>query len=390
MKYRISELAKAAGISRSTLLYYEKKGLISGKRSDNGYRYYSDSHLQRLFLLKQLQAGGLTLNECHAFLDSKIDRQQLSDRLEALDQEIQKKQQARQLLAALLGQTSMRSWHQMTDQLAPDAHMDWLKQQGFNEKQALHLRWLSKDMNTHDSYMADFMAVFQSLDYWGPGSDSDRREALDRLPFTPKHVLDIGCGKGYASSQIAAQTDAQVIATDNEPDALKQLEQRIMQEGLSAQVSTLCASMTDLPFAPERFDLLWAEGSAYIMGVEKALQQWQPLLQIGGYLVISDLVWFTENPSPEAVTFWQQEYPDMQPLNRRLQQIEQSGFVLQDHFSLSPEAWHNYYQPLKQRVQELLPDMADSSAIADIQREIRIYEEHLGEFGYQMFVLQKN
>ena len=388
MKYRISELAKAVGISRSTLLYYEKKGLISGKRGDNGYRYYSDSHLQRLFLLKQLQAGGLTLNECQTFLDAKIDQQKLSERLEVLDQEIQKKQQARQLLAALLGQTSMRSWHQMTDQLAPDAHMDWLKQQGFTEKQALHLKWLSKDMNTHDSYMADFMVVFQALDYWSPGSDTDRKKALDLLPFTPKHVLDIGCGKGYASSLIAAQTGARVIATDNEPAALEQLQQRLKQQGLEQKVSTLCASMTELPFAAQSFDLIWAEASAYIMGVEKALQQWHPLLQIGGYLVISDLVWLTETPSPEAVTFWQQEYPDMQPLNRRLQQIEDSGFVLQDHFSLSPEAWQNYYQPLKARVAMLADTMPDSTALADIRHEINIYERFLGQFGYQMFVLQ--
>ena len=259
----------------------------------------------------------------------------------------------------------------------------------YNEKQALHLKWLSKDMNIHDSYMADFMTVFQSLDYWGPGSDSDRKEALDLLPFTPKHVLDIGCGKGYASSQIAAQTDAQVIATDNEPDALKQLEQRIMQEGLSGQVSTLCASMTELPFAPESFDLLWAEGSAYIMGVEKALQQWQPLLQPGGYLVISDLVWLTETPSPEAIAFWQQEYPDMQPLKQRLHQIEHSGFLLQEHFPLSKEAWQNYYQPLKTRVKELTNDLPDSAALVDIRHEINIYERFLGEFGYEVFVLKK-
>ena len=389
MQYRISQLAEAAGLSRSTLLYYEKKGLISGQRADNGYRLYTEADRQRLHLLQQLQAGGLTLEECKACLEAQIDRQQLARRLKQLDQELEQKQQARQLLAALLGEHSLREWHQTTDRLAPDAHLDWLKQQGFTEKQALHLKWLSKDMNAHDSYMADFMAVFQALDYWGPGSDTDRKKALDLLPYTPKQVLDIGCGKGYASSLIAAQTGARVIATDNEPAALEQLQQRLKQQGLEQKVSTLCASMTELPFAAQSFDLIWAEASAYIMGVGKALQQWQPLLQPEGYLVFSDLVWLTDSPSPKACAFWQQEYPDMQRAEQRLQQIKDSGFILQDHFSLSPEAWQNYYHPLKARVAELADTLPDSAALADIRHEIRIYDDFMEEFGYQVFVLKK-
>ncbi|MEI8633527.1 hypothetical protein P4S72_18585 [Vibrio sp. PP-XX7] len=47
-----------------------------------------------------------------------------------------------------------------------------MQQQGFNEKQALHLEWLSKDMNEHERHMADFMTVFQILERWGPGTDA--------------------------------------------------------------------------------------------------------------------------------------------------------------------------------------------------------------------------
>jgi DNA-binding transcriptional MerR regulator len=109
-----------------------------------------------LRLLQQLQVGGLTLKECKSFLDSKVHRSVLEKRLQQLDEDIAKKQQARVLLAALLGEGSLRLWHQQTDKLAPDAHLEWLKQQGFNEQQALHLKWLSKDMNEHDQYMAEF------------------------------------------------------------------------------------------------------------------------------------------------------------------------------------------------------------------------------------------
>ncbi|ENI8055426.1 MerR family transcriptional regulator [Vibrio vulnificus] len=84
--YRISELAEKVGLSRSTLLYYEKLGLLQGVRQTNGYRLYSDKDVQQLHLLLQLQAGGLTLKEYKSFLDSKVQRSVLEKRLTQIRQ----------------------------------------------------------------------------------------------------------------------------------------------------------------------------------------------------------------------------------------------------------------------------------------------------------------
>ena len=78
--YRISELARELGLSRTTLLYYEKLDLIRGERLSNGYRTYSDMDLQRLRLIQQLQSGGLTLKECKACLEAKVERSLLVER----------------------------------------------------------------------------------------------------------------------------------------------------------------------------------------------------------------------------------------------------------------------------------------------------------------------
>ncbi|MBY6095266.1 MerR family transcriptional regulator [Ferrimonas balearica] len=387
--YRISELAQLVGLSRTALLYYEKQGLIRGQRQANGYRLYSDQDLQRVRLIQKLQAGGLTLKECQACLDARVDRTLLQQRLQQLDQELVKMQQSRDLLAALLGQGDLKAWHESVDRVAPDAHLDWLMKQGFNEKEALRLKWLSKDMNEHEQYMADFMTAFETLDRWGPGSETETRRALSRVPLTPSTILEVGCGKGLATTILASDTQATITAVDNEPSALARLTEMLQQAGLAERVEPVCASMTDLPFAPGSFDLIWAEGSAYIMGVSKALSQWRPLLQNGGILMLSDMVWLTENRSEEAEAFFAREYPDMQSVDTRLAQAEAAGFQVVDHFALSQAAWDNYYQPLKTRLAELQPQMPDSAALKDIAREIAIYEQHLGEYGYQMMVLKK-
>jgi len=58
--YRISELAKLVGLSRTALLYYEKLNLISAKRLENGYRVYSERDAQQVRLIQQLS--------CHSTL----------------------------------------------------------------------------------------------------------------------------------------------------------------------------------------------------------------------------------------------------------------------------------------------------------------------------------
>jgi cyclopropane fatty-acyl-phospholipid synthase-like methyltransferase len=245
-------------------------------------------------------------------------------------------------------------------------------------------------MNEHEQYMADFMTVFQGLERWGPSSDADTLKALSTLPTTPTKIIDIGCGKGCSTRLLAKHTQAEIVAVDNEQSALDELGERLTEQGLDARLVLSCASMTDLPFTPESFDCIWSEAAAYIMGVEQALSQWRKLLTDSGFMVMSDLIWLTDSPSQEAADFWAAEYPDMQSIKKRLGQMRQAGFDVIDHFTLSEQAWGDYYQPLKARVAEVKASMPSSNAIADIEREIEIYERFLGEFGYHFFILQRN
>ena len=386
--YKISQLGELLGLSRTTLLYYEKLGLIRGQRLANGYRTYSDNDLQRLRLIQKLQAGGLTLKECQACLEEKVEREMLVQRLAQLDKEIEEKQQSRHLLAALLGETSLASWHESLDEVAPDAHLEWLKKQGFDEKQALHLKWLSKDMNTHEQYMADFFRVFSQLERWGPGSSKDTLKALSLLPNTPQHLLEIGCGKGLSTLLFAENGVNQITAVDNEQSALDDFMQHVSEKGFQQQIHPVCADMANLPFEPQSFDTVWAEGSAYIMGVEKALLAWRRMLKPGGILVVSDLVWSVEEPSEVQRQFWAKEYPDMASVKSRLALAKKAGFKVLDHFSLSDEAWHNYYDPLADTLADLQPELNGSAALNDLERELSAFNSRNGEFDYQVFILQ--
>jgi len=387
--YRISALAEQVGLSRTTLLYYEKLGLIEGKRLSNGYRIYSEYDAQHLRLIQQLHAAGLTLKECKACLNAKINRQVLLNRLSQLDNEITEKQNARRLLLALLGEKGHKEWHEVIDSIAPNAHLDWLIKQGFNEKEALRLKWLSKNMNEHDRYMADFFHVYEELDKWGPGLDSETLTAFSKIPFVPKKILELGCGKGVATIVLAKHSTAQITAVDNDSIALERLFERAKEMGVDNKIEILCASMTELPFKEASFDVIWAEGSAYIIGVTNALKAWKKLLESDGILVMSDLVWLTNNPSEKALSYWKKAYPDMATVAERIQQAENIGYEVLNHFTLSEEAWRAYYNPLQERINAIKGEMMTSPALKDIEEELTICQQYFNEFNYQMFVLRK-
>ena len=68
---RIAELEQRTGVSRHTLRYYEKEGLLLevGRRGNN-YRDYSEKAVQRVGMVRQLKALGFSLKEIREVLDA--------------------------------------------------------------------------------------------------------------------------------------------------------------------------------------------------------------------------------------------------------------------------------------------------------------------------------
>jgi DNA-binding transcriptional MerR regulator len=74
MTLSIGQLAKEAKVSNRTVRYYEELGLIVPKsRGENRYRYYDESHIARLHLIKMLQESGFALKEIVAALNPMLD-----------------------------------------------------------------------------------------------------------------------------------------------------------------------------------------------------------------------------------------------------------------------------------------------------------------------------
>lgn len=68
--YKIKEVYELTGLSRHTLRYYEKIGLIDGiTRESQGHRYYSDNDIAWIEFLNRLRVTGMPIKQMLEFAD---------------------------------------------------------------------------------------------------------------------------------------------------------------------------------------------------------------------------------------------------------------------------------------------------------------------------------
>lgn len=64
-KVNISIVAKKTGLTSKAIRFYEDKGLVTPPlRGENGYRSYTQQHINELTLLRQARQVGFNLEEC--------------------------------------------------------------------------------------------------------------------------------------------------------------------------------------------------------------------------------------------------------------------------------------------------------------------------------------
>jgi len=153
--FSISQLARRFGLSRSTLLYYDRVGLLRAEgRTAAGYRRYGASAEKRLRRICELRKTGMAMRDVRVMLGdvagkrgdvivrrlADIERQMVSLRhqqrlLVALHRQLSRKQ-----LPALLDKATwieilrqsgmddkaMRRWHAEFEQRAPSEHEQFL------------------------------------------------------------------------------------------------------------------------------------------------------------------------------------------------------------------------------------------------------------------------
>jgi ubiquinone/menaquinone biosynthesis C-methylase UbiE len=248
-------------------------------------------------------------------------------------------------------------------------------------------------MTDYDT-MKIFWEIHSDLPREGPGTAESTRKAFSMIPDLPEapDILDVGCGPGMQTLDLAALTKGKITAVDNHQAFLDDLRKRAAEQGLSKQIEIMNGDMNALPFAQKSFDLIWAEGSIFIMGFEKGLRAWRPLLKDGGYVAVTDAAWLRPDVPAEVKKFWEC-YPGMQDVAANVKAVERAGYRLIGHFTLPDEAWWNdYYHPMEKKLallREIHKDDKEALKYLTVEQvEIEMFRKYSKYYGYVFFVMQ--
>ena len=244
--------------------------------------------------------------------------------------------------------------------------------------------------------MSLLYTIYEQLPRQGPGQAQATQRAFRAVPdlgVSPS-ILDIGCGTGAQTIDLARLTDGTITALDNHQPFLDTLMCRAREAGVAERVSCECMDMTHMHFAPCRFDLIWSEGAIFILGFQRGLLQWRPFLRPRGVMAVSEIAWLKPEPPAELIEFWGSECPDMLEADLHLATVSRCGFRTLDHFVLPQEAWwRSYYKPLQALIDDLrLEHRHDPEAIGlceTLQTEIDIYRKYNDYYGYVFYVMQR-
>lgn len=231
----------------------------------------------------------------------------------------------------------------------------------------------------------------------GPGSLKETIKAIDYTGLRSMKKLkiaDIGCGTGAQTLTLAEKLNGNITAVDLFPEFLNVLRENARKAGYQNRITTDIQSMDKLPYENSSFHLIWSEGAVYIMGFEQGLKCWKPLIRKGGYLVVSEISWFTESRPKELDRYWGNVYKEMDTMENKEKLILKHGYELVASFKMPEYCWiDNYYNPIRDYMPSYIGKYPEEKVAKDLkeelENEIDMYEKYKEHYGYAFYIARK-
>jgi ubiquinone/menaquinone biosynthesis C-methylase UbiE len=199
------------------------------------------------------------------------------------------------------------------------------------------------------------------------------RRAFEFIPkIKNPHILDIGCGTGVPTLELARLCNGEITGIDIDQNVLNKLDNKIKKAGLSDRIKVFNRSIYETKFEDETFDIIWEEGVIHLLDFKKAIIECNRILKFNGFLI-----------SGEA-TNW---------VDKKLKHFSKFGFKLLKQIPWAQECWWNeYYTPLEKKINALRKKYDNIDEINEIKNhlsEIELVKKNISGFECSTYIMQK-
>jgi ubiquinone/menaquinone biosynthesis C-methylase UbiE len=199
------------------------------------------------------------------------------------------------------------------------------------------------------------------------------RKAFESIPkIDNPRILDIGCGTGIPTLELAKLSNGEITGIDIDKDALNRLNLKIEQYCLSNRIKIYNRSVYDTQFNNETFDIIWEEGVIHMLDIKKALIECNRILKLNGFMITGE------------ATNW---------ADKKLKYFPKFGFKLLKQIPWAKECWwKEYYSPLEDKINILRKKYSDIDDIEEIKqhvKEIEMVKKNTMGFECTTYIMQK-
>ena len=262
---------------------------------------------------------------------------------------------------------------------------------------AKYITIMNNDNNTILGFDVNLICeYFLSTERQGPGSPEVTLKALSFIDnLTDKSLIaDLGCGTGGQTMVLAQHAPGSITGIDFFPGFIDRFNSNAEKLHLQDRVKGIVGSMDDLSFKEESLDLIWSEGAIYNIGFERGVNEWRKYLKTGGYIAVTESVWFTEERLAEIHDFWMSVYTEIDTIPNKVAQIQKAGYVPVATFILPENCWTKHYFAPQAKAEEIflkkhVGNKTAEELVASNHHEAELYSKYKAFYGYTFFIAKK-